>query len=171
MAAPGYEFVIEAPDLSATAALGAVLARCLPDGTLVALEGPLGAGKTALVKAVAEALGVDPAQVTSPTFVLMQVYEGSRPIVHLDAFRLERPQEFAALAAEEFFPPDGLVFIEWYGKVAEAAPVPELEIRIEILDAGRRRFVLRTSRAALAQRLSQALAGLSVPATRASEAS
>jgi tRNA threonylcarbamoyladenosine biosynthesis protein TsaE len=153
-----YEVVIDSPDLAATAALGATLASCLPGGTLVALEGPLGAGKTTLVKGVAEALGIDPASVTSPTFVLMQVYEGRRPLLHVDAFRLQRPEEFAALGAEEFFPPDGLVFVEWFSKAVLKAP--DLEIHIEILHATGRKFVLRTRHAPLAERLRQALARL-----------
>lgn len=160
MAAQMHELVMESPDLAATAALGAALANSLPAGTLVALTGPLGAGKTALVKAVAQALGVDPAQVTSPTFVLMQAYEGRRPLVHIDVFRLERPEQFATLGAEEFFPPDGLVFIEWFDKVAAATGPPDLEIRIEILHADRRQFTLRTGRAELAETLHQALRGL-----------
>ncbi len=157
-----YEVAVESSGLAGTQALAEVLAACLPGGTLVALEGPLGAGKTALVKGVAEALGIDPACVTSPTFVIMQSYEGRRPLLHVDVFRLERPEQFAALGAEEFFPPDGLVFVEWFSRVAGAAPPPDLEIRIEILQTNSRRFVLRTPHAQLAEALAKALAAKSV---------
>lgn len=162
-----YEVAMESSSPAATQTLAAWLAASLPGGTLVALEGPLGAGKTALVKGVAEALGVDPACVTSPTFVIMQSYEGRRPLLHVDAFRLEQPEQFAALGAEEFFPPDGLVFIEWFSRVAAAAPPPDLEVRIEILRATSRRFVLRTPHAHLAQDLAKAVAAISAKTSAA----
>ena len=106
-------FIYEAADESATAALGAALADALPDGTVVALCGTLGAGKTQLVQAVAEACGIERRAVTSPTFVLAQEYHGRRTIYHLDVYRLTRPEEFLELGPEEYFGSKGLVLIEW----------------------------------------------------------
>ena len=75
--------------------LGAALAEVLPPGTVVALIGTLGAGKTRLVQAVAAALGVPPGSVTSPTFVLVNEYTGGRlPIYHFDTYRLKDDDEF-----------------------------------------------------------------------------
>jgi tRNA threonylcarbamoyladenosine biosynthesis protein TsaE len=116
---------------SATAALGAALAEVLPGGSTVALCGTLGAGKTRLVQAIAEALGVDRRTVVSPTFVLVQEYAGRRMIYHFDAYRLKDIDEFLALGPEEYFESDGLVFVEWADRVAEG--LPEEYLRIEIL--------------------------------------
>src|SRR6266851_5328936 len=100
--------VIELSDLDATQAFGHRLAALLFPGAVVALVGPLGAGKTHLTRAVAEGLGVrNPAAVNSPTFVLIQEYPARLPIYHFDAYRLSGPREFAELGVEEYFHGDG----------------------------------------------------------------
>ena len=82
-----------AADETATAALGAALADVLPDGATVALCGTLGAGKTRLVQAMAEAMGIDRREVVSPTFVLIQQYQGRRTVYHIDAYRVRDEDE------------------------------------------------------------------------------
>ena len=77
-----------------TERLGRVIADLVEPGVVIGLVGPLGAGKTRLARAIAEALGVDPAAISSPTFVLIHEYEGRLPIYHFDAYRL---QESASL--------------------------------------------------------------------------
>ena len=87
-----------------TERLGAALADVLPPGTVVALIGTLGAGKTRLVQAVATALGVPAGGVTSPTFVLVNEYrQGRVPVFHFDTYRLKDDDEFLALGPEEYF--------------------------------------------------------------------
>ena len=110
-------FIYDSADESATAALGAALAGVLPAGTTVALCGPLGAGKTRLVQAIAEAAGVDRQDVTSPTFVLIQEYHGRRAIYHIDAYRVRDEDEFESLGVDEYFEGDGLVLVEWADRV------------------------------------------------------
>jgi tRNA threonylcarbamoyladenosine biosynthesis protein TsaE len=132
--------VYTAADESATAALGAALAEVLPGGSTVALCGTLGAGKTRLVQAIAEALGVDRRTVVSPTFVLIQEYTGLRPIYHFDAYRLKDSDEFLALGPEEYFDSDGLVFVEWADRVADALPGEYLQIDIAVQGASERVF-------------------------------
>jgi tRNA threonylcarbamoyladenosine biosynthesis protein TsaE len=134
--------VYEAADESQTDALGAALAEALPNGTVVALCGTLGAGKTRLVQAIAEACGVDRRSVTSPTFVLAQEYHARRVIYHLDAYRLNNPEEFLDLGAEEYFESDGLVLIEWADRVACCLPPARLDIEIEVSGDASRRFDL-----------------------------
>jgi tRNA threonylcarbamoyladenosine biosynthesis protein TsaE len=129
-----------AADESATAALGAALAEVLPGGSTVALCGTLGAGKTRLVQAVAEALGIERRTVSSPTFVLIQEYAGRRMIYHLDAYRLKDLDEFLALGPEEYFESDGLVLVEWADRVAEGLPEAYLEIEISVVGENERRF-------------------------------
>src|SRR4051795_13378719 len=95
-------FRYDAADPDATRALGQRLASLLFPGSVIALVGPLGAGKTQFVRAVAEGLGVtDEHTVSSPTFVLIQEYEGRLPIYHFDAYRLPGAAEFCDLGAHE----------------------------------------------------------------------
>ncbi len=109
-------------DEAGTAALGRALADALPRQAVVGLNGPLGAGKTRLVQAVAEASGVDRRTVTSPTFVLVQEYHGTRTIYHADAYRLADDDEFWQLGLDERFDQQALVFIEWADRVVRCLP-------------------------------------------------
>lgn len=133
-------WTFDAEDEAATAAFGAALADALPDGTTVALCGTLGAGKTRLVQAVAEALGIDRRDVLSPTFVLIQEYHGRRSLYHCDAYRLRDAEEFLALGAEEYFDADGLLLIEWADRVSDGLPRERVEVHIEVTGAESRRF-------------------------------
>lgn len=129
-----------AKDMAATEAFGRVLSEVLPDGAVVALNGPLGAGKTRLVQAIAAAEGIDARHVTSPTFVLINEYLGRRPIYHLDAYRIKDDDEFLALGVEEYFESAGVTLVEWAERVQRCLPAERLEIRIEPLSADARRF-------------------------------
>lgn len=114
-----------------TDTLGAALEHVLPDGTVIALVGTLGVGKTRFVQAVAQSAGVDPECVTSPTFVLIQEYRtGKRPIFHFDAYRLKNDEEFWELGPEEYFDGGGLTFVEWADLVENCMPLDVLEIHI-----------------------------------------
>jgi len=153
-------FTFDASDESATAAFGAALAEVLPAGTTVALCGTLGAGKTRLVQAIAESLGIDRHNVVSPTFVLVQEHHGRRTIYHVDAYRLRDEDEFLALGPEEFFESDGLVLIEWADRVQGCLPKDRVEIHIEVTGPESRRFeVLPIGRryATVVEHLSQVL--------------
>jgi tRNA threonylcarbamoyladenosine biosynthesis protein TsaE len=132
--------IVDASDEAATVALGRALAASLPPRSVVALIGPLGAGKTRLVQAVAEATGIDPREVISPTFVLIHEYQGRLPIYHFDAYRLRDEDEFLRLGPEEYFEREGWAFIEWADCVATCLPSDRLEIRIDPTGATSRRF-------------------------------
>lgn len=133
-------FVFDATDVADTERLGAVLAEALPDRSVVALIGTLGAGKTRLVQAVAAAAGVAAGEVVSPTFVLIQEYHGRRPIYHFDAYRLRDDDEFLNLGPEEYFERPGLSFVEWADRVERCLPDDRVEIRIEVTGETSRRF-------------------------------
>ena len=133
-------FTYEADGETATAALGTALAGVLPDGSVVALCGTLGAGKTRLVQAVAEASGVDRRDVQSPTFVLIHEYQGTRPIYHVDAYRLRDESEFLDLGPEEYFESEGLTLVEWADRVEACLPRERIEIRIDVTGPNSRRF-------------------------------
>jgi tRNA threonylcarbamoyladenosine biosynthesis protein TsaE len=123
-----------------TERLGQALADALVEGGAVALSGPLGAGKTRLVQAVAVALGADRREVVSPTFVLVHEYRAARPIYHIDAYRLRDDDEFLELGALEYFVPPNLVFVEWAERVARCLPADRIEITIAALAGSERRF-------------------------------
>lgn len=135
-------YTFAAPDEQATDRLGAALAEALEPGSIVALNGPLGAGKTRLVQALAAALGIPRREVLSPTFVLIHEYEGRCPVFHFDAYRLADDDQFLELGPEEYFQRGGLVLIEWAERVARCLPREHLEIRIAVTGASTREFEL-----------------------------
>ncbi len=98
--------------LEELAACGRRLARCLRPGDLVFLEGPLGAGKTTFVRAVAAALAVTD-HVRSPSFTLANIYSGTLLVQHLDLYRLQDLAVEDALALEEYVRPDAVTLVEW----------------------------------------------------------
>src|SRR5437867_6574139 len=125
--------VVDAPDLAATEALGRRLGSALFPGAVVALIGPLGAGKTQLVRAVAEGLGIaDSRAVSSPTFVLIQEYDARLPIYHFDAYRLRGPAEFSDLGVHEYFEGRGVCLVEWADRVEVCLPAEQLRVVLTI---------------------------------------
>ncbi|MDO5566054.1 MAG: tRNA (adenosine(37)-N6)-threonylcarbamoyltransferase complex ATPase subunit type 1 TsaE, partial [Planctomycetia bacterium] len=109
---------------------------------VVGLIGTLGAGKTHLVGAVAQACGIAPQDTGSPTFVLIREYHGSRVIYHFDTYRLHDEDEFIELGPEEYFYGDGLSFVEWSERVESVLPPDRLDIEIEITGNDSRLFRL-----------------------------
>jgi tRNA threonylcarbamoyladenosine biosynthesis protein TsaE len=147
---------LELSDLAATEALGHELAALLFPGAVVALVGPLGAGKTHLVRAVAAGLGAAEEAVSSPTFVLIQEYDGRLPVYHFDAYRLRSADEFADLGAHEYFEGRGVSLVEWADRVERCLPAEHLRVTLSVTGETRRRAVIegRGERcAALVQRL------------------
>jgi tRNA threonylcarbamoyladenosine biosynthesis protein TsaE len=148
-------------DEADTALLGAALAAVLPAGSVVALNGPLGAGKTRLVQAVVEALGVPRSECVSPTFMLINEYRGRLPIYHFDAYRLKDEDEFLELGPDEYFYGPGVTLVEWAERVERCLPPERLEIRIEPASATVRRFELT----ARGEKYVELLGRLRLPAT------
>src|SRR6516225_10115652 len=127
------------PDLNATQQLGRRLGERLFAGAVVALVGPLGAGKTHLARAVAEALGVPGRAVSSPTFVLVQEYPGRLPIYHFDAYRLRGDAELFDLGAHEYMEGEGVCLIEWADRVAGCLPAAYLRLTLSVTGPTSRR--------------------------------
>jgi tRNA threonylcarbamoyladenosine biosynthesis protein TsaE len=133
--------LFDAPDLAATEALGRRLGALLFRGAVVALVGPLGAGKTHLVRAVAEGLGIpDSRVVSSPTFVLIQEYQARLPVYHFDAYRLRGAGEFLDLGAHEYFEGDGVCLVEWADRVEVCLPREHLRVAVAVTGETSRRF-------------------------------
>ena len=117
------------------------MAYWLFPGAVVALIGPLGAGKTFLVRAIAEGLGiVDSRAVSSPTFVLVNEYEALVPIYHFDAYRLRNVGEFFDLGIQEYFQGKGVCLVEWADKVEACLPAEHLRLTLQITGLFSRRI-------------------------------
>ena len=124
-----------------TEALGKTLMRLLPEGAVVALRGELGAGKTCLVRGMAAAIAAE-AAVSSPTFTMVNEYEGTPKIYHLDLYRISEPREVMDLGYEDLFDdPDGVCVIEWAERAEEFLPPKRLDITLE--HAGRTTRTIR----------------------------
>jgi tRNA threonylcarbamoyladenosine biosynthesis protein TsaE len=124
-------------DDSATAALGASLARALVPGLVIYLCGNLGAGKTALARAVLRGLGYE-GKVKSPTFTLVELYAISRlTIYHFDLYRFGDPREWVEAGFRDYFGPDTVCLVEWPEKAEGVLPPADLRITLQIQDSGR----------------------------------
>ena len=154
---PNACFIVAAANEEETAQFGARLADALEPGVVVALVGNLGAGKTRLVRAVAEGAGVDPREINSPTFVLVHEYTGRWPIFHFDTYRLRDVDDFLNLGAEEYFQSCGVSFVEWADKVASVLPQDHLRIEIATTGDTAREFRLIAT-GAVSQRILERLA-------------
>jgi len=120
-----------------------------PIATVVALEGDLGAGKTAFTKAVGEILGVEE-NMHSPTFVIMKVYgidfKGFRKLIHIDAYRIEKESELLHLGWEEMIKErENLIFIEWPSNVPNLIPAEARKISLKFIDEGTREIKIHES--------------------------
>ena len=126
-----------------TEAIAAELAAQLKGGECIALEGALGAGKTQFVRGLVRALGGDVRSVSSPTFVLLHVYNtASFQVFHLDAYRLGGADDLAAIGFDELLEQRGVVVIEWASKVENALPINCIHVGIETIGAEQRRLTL-----------------------------
>lgn len=134
------QFIYEAEDLNATAKLAAFLAKEVTSGSVIGLDGDLGAGKTAFSKAFAKALGVQEL-VNSPTFTIIKEYEGRLPLYHMDVYRLSL-DEADELGLDEYFYGQGVTLVEWASIIEDILPEELLRIDVEtVSEFGRRFFV------------------------------
>ena len=127
-----------------TLALGERLARLLVKGSVVALTGPLGAGKTCLAKGLAKGLGVTE-EITSPTYTIVSEYiaviSGEKiPVYHIDAYRLRGNDDFSAIGGEEFVFGEGISIVEWSERISNFIPVEALMVDFELIGDNERRI-------------------------------
>ena len=125
-----------------TTHFGQKLAKQFKSGDIIALFGDLGSGKTTLVKGIAQGLNVKSSQVNSPTFVLMNLYEGKLPIYHFDLYRLENTQDIDRLGCHEFFYDNGVAIIEWAERLKELLPQDYLAVHLNHITASERSLTL-----------------------------
>lgn len=140
------ERVLSSPTSEDTRAIGKALAEVLGSGDVVVLTGELGAGKTTLVRGVAEGLGAEE-HVASPTFTLVREYVTGRvPVAHVDVYRLTRVQDVVDLGLEELSDGVAVLLIEWGDAIEELLPAGRLRVELTTpaVDDERRRIEVRT---------------------------
>ena len=136
------EKIIEIDSLEELDKVAEAVIESLDGRTVVALDAPMGAGKTTLVSRIAEYLGSED-DVTSPTFAIVNQYEGERTIYHFDMYRIDRIEAALAFGSEEYLSSGELCLVEWPEKVEALLPEDTMVVKIEILSETARRFVIR----------------------------
>jgi len=121
-----------------TFSFGRTLAAGLRAGDIVLLRGDLGAGKTVLARGIAVGLGVPAEEVRSPTFTLVNPYQGRLPVYHLDLYRIERAADLDELGLEEIFGGDGVAIVEWGERLGAWRPPNCMEVSIADLGGSER---------------------------------
>ena len=128
------KFKTESPE--ETQALGEKIGKMLKRGDVIALIGELGTGKTCLTQGIARGVGIAPNEiVSSPSYILINEYNGTVPIYHIDLYRLENNEEIAELGLSEYVEGDGICIIEWAERMADALPDSCIKIHITLADA------------------------------------
>jgi tRNA threonylcarbamoyladenosine biosynthesis protein TsaE len=137
-----FEFFSNSP--AATLSLGKKIGERLPAGSIIALIGELGCGKTLLTRGICTGLEVPLRQVNSPTFVLVNEYQGRLLVFHMDLYRLEGIDDGFEIGITDYFSrvADGVMIIEWAEKVISLLPPDILRIEFDIISARKRRIVL-----------------------------
>src|ERR1035437_254698 len=132
--------------VSQTEAIAADLARQLVPGDCIALAGELGAGKTQFVRGLVAGLGGDTHAVSSPTFVLLHIYDPQTlRIFHLDAYRTHGSDDFDAIGFPELLEQGGVVVVEWPQRVASLLPGRRIDVKLTTLSPRRRRIQITRS--------------------------
>ena len=139
-----YELTVESRSVGETHKLARHLLKQVTGRMVLALHGELGSGKTCFVQGLAAALGVD-RPVTSPTFTLVHEYRGTRPLVHVDLYRLRDSLDALMLGMEDYLDSNGITAVEWAERAEDMFPSETLHLHFEILPgAHARRITLRS---------------------------
>ncbi|MBO4243300.1 MAG: tRNA (adenosine(37)-N6)-threonylcarbamoyltransferase complex ATPase subunit type 1 TsaE [Clostridiales bacterium] len=136
------EFETTSPEQ--TEELGRKIGKRLKPGDVLSLDGDLGAGKTVITRGICAGMGLDPSDVQSPTFTIVNEYEGEVPLFHFDTYRLSGEDDFLASGLDEYFYRGGVCVIEW-GSVIDGL-LPEDTVRIGIFGSGSERKIVIESK-------------------------
>ncbi|MBR4046538.1 MAG: tRNA (adenosine(37)-N6)-threonylcarbamoyltransferase complex ATPase subunit type 1 TsaE [Alistipes sp.] len=136
------EKIIEINSLDELDMVAAAVVEALNGRTVVAFDAPMGAGKTTLIGRIARYLGSED-DTTSPTFAIVNQYEGDRTIFHFDMYRIDRIEEALDFGTEEYLSSGELCLVEWPEKIEALLPDDTMVVKIEILSDTQRRFVIR----------------------------
>jgi tRNA threonylcarbamoyladenosine biosynthesis protein TsaE len=138
------EFVFNSPGETCSLLLGQTLGELLEPGDILALRGELAAGKTLLTRGIARGLGIcEQVRVTSPTFTIINEYQGRLPLFHLDLYRLSDPEELESIPWQECLFGNGVAVIEWPERLGGLLPTKRWDIEFSILEDDNRKMVIR----------------------------
>ena len=116
-----------------TQSIAETLVAALPESAVIALHGELGSGKTCFVQGIAEALGIDRV-ITSPTFTMVNEYRGTRPLYHIDLYRIRHPDELAGIGFDDYLDPDGITAIEWPERAGSCLPRVTVQVSFDAME-------------------------------------
>ena len=136
------EKVLEINSLDDLDKVAQAVVDSLEGRTVVAFDAPMGAGKTTLIGRIARYLGSED-DTTSPTFAIVNQYEGNRTIFHFDMYRIDRIEEALDFGTEEYLSSGELCLVEWPEKIEALLPDDTMVVKIEILSESARRFIIR----------------------------
>ena len=136
------EKIIEINSLDELDMVAQAVVELLNGRTVVAFDAPMGAGKTTLIGRIARYLGSED-DTTSPTFAIVNQYEGDRTIYHFDMYRIDRIEEALDFGTEEYLSSGELCLVEWPEKIEALLPDDTMVVKIEILSESARRFIIR----------------------------
>ncbi len=129
-----YSFRVRTKSVRETISIGRALGRRLSPGDVICLSGELGAGKTCLVKGLAEGLGIRGRVVTSPTFIIIREYKGRIPLYHIDLYRIGSIDDMRDLGMEEVVYGSGVTAIEWAERIRDRLPDERIDITLKWSD-------------------------------------
>lgn len=129
--------ITQSPD--ETEAVGYRLGELLPEGSVVCFFGDLGAGKTTFIKGLVRGVAqIDSEEVNSPTFVYLNIYEGTRTVYHFDLYRLNNSREFVAMGFDEYVGGSGVCCMEWSEKIEDVIPANCVRVEMKHIDQMKR---------------------------------
>lgn len=136
------QFKIISKSSAETKEIGKKLGRTLNPGDVVGLIGNLGAGKTVMVKGIAEAFGLNEKEIISPSFTIIAEYDTNPPLIHIDLYRIDKEDEIYDLGIESFIGNDNITVIEWAEKAKAYIPDDIIKIYIYYIDENKREIIL-----------------------------
>ncbi|MEO0072979.1 MAG: tRNA (adenosine(37)-N6)-threonylcarbamoyltransferase complex ATPase subunit type 1 TsaE [candidate division WOR-3 bacterium] len=135
------EYITNSPE--ETIELGKKLGAILKAGDILAFYGELGSGKTTMIKGICLGLGVSEAGIVkSPSFIIINEYQGRYPIYHIDLYRIQNPSEIISLGLDDYLEGSGVSIIEWAEKLPTPLPSRTIRIELEILNSTSRKIKL-----------------------------
>lgn len=142
-------------DPQETIETAARFARHLKKGDIILLQGELGAGKTTFTKGLAKGLGMKTNEVNSPTFILMNYYEGKLPVYHFDFYRLTQSKELKTVEMDEYFYGNGVSVIEWPERLGELLPKEYFQVMLDHQGEHQRGIIFSAAGQAYSKRLKE----------------
>jgi tRNA threonylcarbamoyladenosine biosynthesis protein TsaE len=137
---------LKSQSVEQTQRIGSKIGESLTAGAVIGLDGTLGAGKTHLVKGIASGLGISEAAIVSPTYTICIPYDARLPLLHLDAYRIQSPEEVDELGLDELVDNGAVLVVEWASTIENLLPPIDLRIKISQTDEHERELLFESSK-------------------------